>query len=117
MGRNLLDILETLQFIHDNGVTIYVHNIGMYSLIDGKENPAFKMVVTILANIAEQELCTLRERQAEGIRIGQLVGKYKGRLKGTTMSNEEICTQQLIYARCSIRTNVRAIPIQLATET
>jgi DNA invertase Pin-like site-specific DNA recombinase len=92
LGRDLQDCINTLSFMHENGVTIYVHNIGMYSVIDGKENPAFKMVVTILANIAERELETLRERQADGIRLALLVdGKYKGRLKGSRMSSTERC--------------------------
>lgn len=92
LGRNLLDVISTLSYMHENGVTIYVHNIGMYSMIDGKENPAFKMVVTILANIAETELSTLRERQLEGVRNAQAKGGvYKGRVKGSGMTNEERC--------------------------
>ncbi|KAF2337203.1 recombinase family protein [Flavobacterium daemonense] len=91
LGRNLIDVLQTLEYMHEMGVTIYVHNIGMYSLIDGKENPAFRMVVTILANISQTELETLRERQAEGVRKAQEKGIYKGRLKGTAMTSEERC--------------------------
>ncbi|MEN2402320.1 recombinase family protein [Flavobacterium sp. MC2016-06] len=90
LGRNLIDTLQTLEYMHDKGVCVYVHNIGMYSMIDGKESPAFKMVVTILANIAEQELSTLKERQAEGIKAAQAKGTYKGRLLGSSMSPDEL---------------------------
>lgn len=91
LGRNLIDVLTTIEFLHQKGVCIYVHNIGMYSLVDGKESGAFKMVVTVLANIAEGELNTLRERQAEGVRIAKEAGKYKGREKGSKFTPAELC--------------------------
>lgn len=91
LGRHLLDILETLEYMNSKGVNVYVHNIGMDSLIDGKESGVFKMVVTILANIAEQEIATLRERQLEGVRIAKEKGVYKGREKGSKFTPAELC--------------------------
>ncbi|KAF2331491.1 recombinase family protein [Flavobacterium nitrogenifigens] len=91
LGRNLLDILGTLEYMTTKSVNVYVHNIGMHSLIDGKESGAFKMVVTILANIAEQELNTLRERQAEGVRLAKEKGVYKGREAGSKFTPAELC--------------------------
>ncbi|MDQ1165883.1 recombinase family protein [Flavobacterium sp. SORGH_AS_0622] len=91
LGRNLLDILTSIQYMHDKGVNIYVHNIGMHSLIDGKESPAFTMVVTILANISQQELATLRERQLEGVRLAKEKGVYKGREAGSKFTPAELC--------------------------
>lgn len=91
LGRNLLDILTTLEYMHSKGVNVYVHNIGMHSLIDGKVNPAFTMVITILANISQQEIATLRERQAEGVRIAKEQGRYKGREAGSKFTPAELC--------------------------
>ncbi len=58
-------------------------------MVNGKENPTFKLIVSVLANIAEMERQTLRERQLEGIQLAKLKGTYKGREKGTTESREE----------------------------
>jgi len=93
LGRDLLDVITTITYMTEKGVNIYVHNIGMYSLIDGKENPAFTMVVTVLVNISVQEIQTLRERQAEGIRLAKEQNRYKGREKGSKFTPSELCAK------------------------
>ena len=90
LGRGTLNIIETLEHLTERGVTLRVDNLGLESLINGKENPTFKLIVSVLANIAEMERTTLRERQLEGIEQAKKRGVYKGRVKGTTDSKEEI---------------------------
>jgi len=70
-----------------------VDNLGLESLINGKENPTFKLISCVLANISEMERTTLRERQLEGIEIAKKNGTYKGRVKGTTESKDEFLTK------------------------
>ncbi|MBD0777174.1 recombinase family protein [Maribacter sp. ANRC-HE7] len=82
LGRNLLDILMTLQHFDDHGIKLKVENLGIESLVDGKPNPAFKLIVSVLANIAEMERNTMLERQREGIDIAKAKGMYKGRVRG-----------------------------------
>jgi len=55
----------------------------MYSIIDGKPNSVFKMIVSVLGNVAEMEREYLRERQRQGIDIAKAKGTYKGRLFGS----------------------------------
>ena len=90
LGRNLLDILTTLQHFEDNGIKLKVDNLGIESLVDGKTNPAFKLIISVLANIAEMERSIMLERQREGIEIAKVKGKYKGRLRGSVESKEEV---------------------------
>ena len=90
LGRGTLNIIETLEFLTDRGVTLRVDNLGLESLINGKENPTFKLIVSVLANIAEMERTTLRERQLEGIEEAKKRGVYKGRVKGSIDSKEVI---------------------------
>ena len=90
LGRNLLDILTTLQYFEDNGVKLKVDNLGIESLVDGKPNPAFKLIISVLANIAEMERNTMLERQKEGIELARAKGKYKGRVRGSKESKEEV---------------------------
>jgi DNA invertase Pin-like site-specific DNA recombinase len=93
LGRNLLDILSTLKTCDDNSVVVKVDNLGIESMVDGKPNPAFKLIISVLANIAEMERETLLERQREGIAIAKAKGKYKGRLRGTKESKDEVLSK------------------------
>jgi DNA invertase Pin-like site-specific DNA recombinase len=83
LGRNLFDILTTLEFFENKGVILKVDNLGIESIIAGKPNFAFKLIISVMANIAQMERETLLERQKEGIIIAKTKGVYKGRLKGT----------------------------------
>lgn len=84
LGRNLLDILHTLKTFEENSVTVKVDNLGIESMVKGKPNSAFKLIISVLANIAEMERETLLERQREGIAIAKAKGVYKGRLRGSS---------------------------------
>lgn len=90
LGRNTIDVLQNIEHLTSQKVTLRVDNLGLESLINGKENPTFKLIVSVLANIAEMERTTLRERQLEGIEQAKKRGVYKGRVKGSTDSKEEI---------------------------
>lgn len=89
IGRNILDILTVCEYLTNNNVNLYVENIGMYSMVDGKPNTIFKMIVSVLGNVAEMERTNMLERQKQGIEIAKAKGVYKGRLYGTRMTNEE----------------------------
>jgi len=90
IGRNTLDVLQSIDALTKAGVVLKVDNLGLESLINGKENPTFKLICSVLANISEMERATLRERQLEGIHEAKKRGVYKGREKGTIDTPEEI---------------------------
>jgi DNA invertase Pin-like site-specific DNA recombinase len=89
LGRNTLDILETIKKLHSMNVSLKVDNLGLESLMNGKENPTFKLIVSVLANVSEMERDTMLERQKEGIALAKAKGVYKGREKNTAESAEE----------------------------
>lgn len=89
LGRNLLDILQTLKTFEENGITVRVDNLGIESMVKGRPNSAFKLIISVLANIAEMERETLLERQREGIAIAKAKGIYKGRLRGSVESKKD----------------------------
>ena len=89
LGRNILDILSVLEMFNKHAVKLYVENIGMFSIIDDKPNPIFKMIISVLGNVAEMERDTMLERQRQGIELAKLKGKYKGRLYGSRMTDGE----------------------------
>lgn len=93
LGRSILNILQVVEYLNENNINLFVENIGMFSLIDGKPNPSFKMIVSVLGNVGEMERQNMLERQRQGIEIAKMKGLYKGRLYGTTITNEEILTK------------------------
>ncbi len=86
LGRNTLDILQTIQNFTSKGINVVSEKEGLNTIIDGKENPIAKMMIGILGTLAEFELSRGRESKAEGIANAKLKGVYMGRKKGTTES-------------------------------
>ena len=89
LGRNLYNILTTLEFFKENGIILKVDNLGIESLVNGKENSAFKLIISVMASIAEMERESILERQREGIALAKLKGIYKGRVLGSKESEED----------------------------
>ncbi|WP_275151891.1 hypothetical protein [Elizabethkingia meningoseptica] len=73
-----------------NEVTLKVDNLGIESLVNNKPNSAFKLIISVMANIAEMERDTMLERQKVGIKIAIAKGVYKGRVKGSKESDEQV---------------------------
>ena len=91
LGRNTLDILQTIQNLTAKGVNVISTKEGLQTIIDGKENPLAKLMVGILSTLAEFELARIKERQAEGIAAAKAKDAYKGngRTIGTIETPEE----------------------------
>jgi DNA invertase Pin-like site-specific DNA recombinase len=87
-GRNTINVLQTLQYFYDMSVVVKIDNLGLESMINGKANPVFNLITTILSELSSLEKNSLLERQAEGILQAKLRGVYKGRVEGTTDSPE-----------------------------
>jgi len=90
LGRSIINILQVIEYLNNQNINLFVENIGMFSLIDGKPNPSFKMIVSVLGNVGEMERQNMLERQRQGIEIAKMKGRYTGRLLGTKMSDNEI---------------------------
>ena len=99
LGRSIIDILTMIEYFNQKSVKVFVENIGMFSLIDKKPNPSFKMIVSALGNVAEMERNNMLERQKQGIELAKLKGTYKGRLYGSKMSSNEILAKYKTVVR------------------
>lgn len=88
-GRSTVDVLTTLNYFQSHGVIVKIDNLGLESMIDGKVNPIFNLITTVLSEIYSLERNTLLERQAEGIHQAKLLGIYKGRVEGTLDTPEQ----------------------------
>ena len=84
LGRDLLDLLNTILFFNNHRICINFISQGLKTLNEkGEENQISKMVIGILSIISVMEKNHISERCKEGIAIAQALGKYKGRNKGT----------------------------------
>jgi len=99
LGRNIIDILTVVEYFNQKSIKLFVENIGMFSLIDNKPNPSFKMIVSVLGNVAEMERSNMLERQKQGIELAKAKGTYKGRLYGTRMTNDEVLVKYKAVVR------------------
>jgi len=93
LGRNIIDILSTLDVLEKSLCNVKIDNLGIESLINNKPNPSFKLIVSVLGNVAEMERNSLLERQREGIAIAKAKGIYKGRKRGTIISDKDFLTK------------------------
>lgn len=47
LGRNTLDVLQTIEKLHKNNICLKVDNLGLESWVNGKENPTFKLIISV----------------------------------------------------------------------
>jgi DNA invertase Pin-like site-specific DNA recombinase len=99
LGRSIIDILTMVEYFNQKSINLFVENIGMFSLIDNKPNPSFKMIVSVLGNVAEMERSNMLERQRQGIELAKAKGTYKGRLYGTRMTDDEVLAKYKTVVR------------------
>ena len=105
LGRNLRDILETIEHFTNKGVDIFIENQGLHTLIDGKVNPSASLIISMFGAIAQMERDLLLERTNIGIAIAKEKDKrlpkdkrkYQGRRRGA-VSDLKTKNQTLITA-------------------
>ncbi|MDI9311846.1 MAG: recombinase family protein [Limnohabitans sp.] len=93
LGRNLLNILFTIEIFNANSINLKSLKEGFETVLDGKENPTAKMVISVMGSIAEMERNKIKERQTEGVLIAKAQGKFKGRKVGSTISNQQFISR------------------------
>ena len=84
LGRDLLDILKTIELFTEHAVPILIRKEGLRTLDeDGRQNPTSRLVISVLGVVAEMERAQIRERQLEGIALAKARGAYVGRRPGS----------------------------------
>ncbi|BAX79051.1 recombinase family protein [Labilibaculum antarcticum] len=91
LGRDTINILQTLEFMKEYEVCVTVHQLGVKSITDGKISPAFDLITTVMAKLAQMEIERSKERQLEGIEAERKKDEnrafkdkaYKGRKAGS----------------------------------
>ena len=88
-GRNTGDVITTLQWLEDNGVNVVVRNIGLESRPNGKRNPIWKMITSVMSSLYEMELENIKERTHYGRVMYLRNGGKLGRPNGTAENDRK----------------------------
>lgn len=89
LGRNTGDVIQTLDWLEDNEINVIVRNIGLQSRPDGKKNPIWKMISSIMSSLYEMELENIKERTAMGRQVYIQRGGKLGRPEGSNESEKK----------------------------
>lgn len=94
LGRSTLQVLRSLEILHEAKVCVYIQNIGLYSLQpDGAVNPVASIMITILAEMSNIERGNIQYRLNSGrqqyINRGGKLGRRKGSIKTAEQKKEE----------------------------
>jgi DNA invertase Pin-like site-specific DNA recombinase len=80
-----------IENLESHGVSLYWHSQSIETLLpSGKRNPAASLMISLLADLARNEVEVLRERINSGLAEARRKGVVLGRPKGTTMSSDSI---------------------------
>ena len=83
-----------VEHLEEHGVSLYWHSQSIETLLaNGKRNPAASIMLSLLAEMARNEVEVLRERIKSGLAQAVRSGAVLGRRKGSTMSNEEMLSK------------------------
>lgn len=85
LARNTRHLLEISEYLQDKGVALNILNIGINTA-----TPTGKLMLTMIGAIATFEREMMLERQAEGIALAKLKGKYKGRKATARSKSQEV---------------------------
>ena len=91
LGRSTLQVLRSLEILHEAKVSVYIQNLRLYTLQpDGKVNPIASIMVTVLAEMANIERSNIQYRLNSGRANYIANGGKLGRKKGSTKSEEKL---------------------------
>lgn len=94
LGRSTLQVLRSLEILHEAKVSVYIQNLGLYTLqTDGKVNPIVSVLTTLLAEMGNIERSNIQYRLNSGranyIAKGGKLGRKKGSIKTEDKKKEE----------------------------
>lgn len=111
LGRNLIDILHTIDMFTKNKINLKSIKEGFNTLLDnGDVNPMAQLVISCMGSIAEMNRNQIKMRALEGVKVAQALGKFGGRKVGAIQSDEKLLQRhQTIVKKIQKGVSVRDI--------
>ena len=110
LGRDAIDVLQTVKQLSSRKIKVIVHQIGSTDL----SSPAGKMLLTMLAAVAEMERDLLIERTQSGLQRAIQEGKQLGRPSKTNADDRKIIISRL-HAGASVSQVARDYKVSRGT--
>ena len=67
LGRSTLQVLKSLEMLHEAKVSVYIHNLGLYTLQeDGSVNPIASIICTVMSELGSIERSQIVYRLQSG---------------------------------------------------
>ena len=94
LGRSTLQVLKSLERLHEAKVSVYIQNLCIYSLQpNGEVNPIASILITVLAEMGNIERANIQYRlnsgRAQFVRNGGKLGRKTGTIKSEDKKREE----------------------------
>lgn len=94
LGRNTLEVLKTLDILHENNVNVYIQNLHLNTLLDDRTiNPLASLITVVIAEMYKIERTNIIFRLNSGrqnfIKQGGKLGRKKGSVKSQDVKKEE----------------------------
>ncbi len=90
LGRNTIDTLTTLKSFEEKGINVVVRGMGnLQSMIDGKKNPIWNLITSVMSSLYELERENILERTEMGRKMYVMNGGKLGRKVGSTESRKD----------------------------
>lgn len=87
LGRNTSDLILTLEWMEKMEVNVIVRNLGLQSRPNGKKNPIWKMISSVMSSLYEMEAENIRDRTMVGrmvyVQNGGVLGRPHNSLEDT----------------------------------
>ena len=121
LGRSTLQVLQSLEILHEAKVNVYIQNLNLYTLLDnGEINPLAKIIITVMAEMAEIERSNIKFRLNSGrenyIAKGGKLGRNKNSFKTTETKKEEYKQViSLLKKGTSIRNTAKLANVSVST--
>lgn len=88
LGRTLNDSISVLDFLEKNNVSVVIQSLGnIASLINGKRNPLWTLISSVMSALYAMELENLKLRTEMGRTAYLMRGGRLGRTKGSNETN------------------------------
>ena len=89
LGRHTGDCITTLEWMDDKAVNVIVRNLGVQSRPNGKKNPIWNVITSVISSLYALELDSIKERTSVGRQIYVQKGGILGRKVGSALSDRD----------------------------
>ncbi len=94
LGRNTGDVIRTLEWLEEKEINVVVRNNGLQSRPNGKRNPIWKMISSVMSSLYEMELENIKERTSVGRQVYVQKGGRLGRPNGSNETETEFLKKE-----------------------